>query len=48
VKTTRKEGVLALYKGITPTLTRQIVLNIVRFVAFEKIRDILTAANDDA
>ena len=34
-KTVRREGVLAVYKGLVPTTARQVPLNVVRFVSVE-------------
>eukprot|EP00232_Nephroselmis_pyriformis_P026502 CAMPEP_0182853306 /NCGR_PEP_ID=MMETSP0034_2-20130328/633_1 /TAXON_ID=156128 /ORGANISM="Nephroselmis pyriformis, Strain CCMP717" /LENGTH=273 /DNA_ID=CAMNT_0024984069 /DNA_START=79 /DNA_END=900 /DNA_ORIENTATION=- len=41
VQTARQEGVMALYKGLVPTMARQAPLNAVRFVVVEQMRKIL-------
>jgi solute carrier family 25 (mitochondrial oxoglutarate transporter), member 11 len=41
MKTVRGEGVAALYKGIGPTIARQIPLNITRFVVTEQLIKLL-------
>eukprot|EP00735_Rhodelphis_limneticus_P014618 TRINITY_DN8677_c0_g1::TRINITY_DN8677_c0_g1_i1::g.427::m.427 TRINITY_DN8677_c0_g1::TRINITY_DN8677_c0_g1_i1::g.427 ORF type:complete len:304 (-),score=70.72,sp/Q9SB52/PUMP4_ARATH/46.79/2e-87,Mito_carr/PF00153.22/3.6e-21,Mito_carr/PF00153.22/1.4e-18,Mito_carr/PF00153.22/8.2e-24 TRINITY_DN8677_c0_g1_i1:197-1108(-) len=41
VKTVHSEGFLALYKGLTPTIARQVPLNITRFVFLEQFRKVL-------
>lgn len=46
VSTVQNEGVLALWKGLGPTVARQAPLNIIRFMAVEQIKtalDLLTA-----
>ncbi len=37
-KTMRAEGTAALYKGVTPTASRQLLLNAVRFVSYEAFK----------
>lgn len=43
VQTVKNEGVLALWKGLGPTLARQAPLNIVRFMCVEQIKKVLDA-----
>lgn len=38
LKTTRREGPLAIYKGLTPTFFRQAPLNVTIFISLEKLR----------
>jgi len=40
-KTIRREGPLALYKGLVPTTARQVPLNMVRFVSVEWMKRLL-------
>ena len=39
-KTVRAEGVSAVYKGLVPTVARQVPLNIVRFVSVEYFKQV--------
>ena len=41
VKTVRREGISAVYKGLVPTTARQVPLNMVRFVSVEYFRRVL-------
>ena len=40
IKTASEEGVLALMKGLGPTVARQVPLNLVRFMTVEQLRKI--------